>query len=59
MKVQIDSDEWYPVYTIYEGEDTTEEYMTEVPDDLVERAKKVTAAFNALQEELAKYAHDW
>lgn len=48
MKIQIDSDEWYPVYYMYNGCGTG----VDVPEATVERWKRVFEEFEAVQNEM-------
>lgn len=51
IKVLIDSDEWYPVYSLYtEGEGWGD--PVEVDQSLFDRYKKVLVDFKAMQKEL-------
>ncbi len=47
MKVKIDSDEWYPVYSIVS-------YGTEceVPEDTVQRWNRIMGEFDVMQKEM-------
>lgn len=46
MKVQLDSDEWYPVYSIVEKSGDVE---VELDEPIIERIKAATAEFLAVQ----------
>jgi hypothetical protein len=54
MKVNIDSDEWYPVYSIITGEDIYESEVIEIPDEKVKQIQKVFKEFQEIQEYLKK-----
>lgn len=48
MKIRVDKDEWYPVYTPYdEGS-----WIAEVSDDFIVRYRQALDAFNAIQDEI-------
>ena len=49
MKVHIDMDEWYPVYSIAGSGD-----MVEIPKDKLEWIQKTTKEFTEVQEYLNK-----
>lgn len=55
MKIGLDTDERWPVYSFKTDRPDLYEQV-EVPEELVERAARVTAEYNALQDELA---HVW
>ena len=55
MKMYLDKDEWYPVYTLREEHRPyLTEYWVDVSSELMERHKKIIADFDALQDELSK-----
>ncbi len=49
MKVNIDSDEWYPVYYLTMGEDMYEEEIIEIPADKVKWIQKTFIEFQKVQ----------
>jgi membrane protein involved in colicin uptake len=52
MKIKIDSDEWYPVYSVRSVEDYGG-HEVEVTEDQVARWESAFAAFEAAQEEMS------
>jgi hypothetical protein len=50
MRVKIDKDEWYPVYSI-----GSYGFSIEVPEETVKRWKKIEEAFLKMQKEMKKY----
>lgn len=62
-KVLIDSDEAYPVYGIYDGDEphhATSYYdaVVEVPEEVYEKWVGIISAYHDLQEELHIYVKD-
>ena len=55
MRIPIDKDEWYPVYTVYERPGPS--FYVEADVSCVDRWKRVTAEFEAVQKEIANLAH--
>jgi len=51
VKVWIDMDEWYPVYTVYQG-NLDLGLGQDVDDETVARWLRVTADFEAVQAEM-------
>jgi hypothetical protein len=51
MKVILETDEWYPVYTV--GKKGFEKDVVDIPTVLVERFGVMIVEFNAIQDELA------
>jgi hypothetical protein len=54
VKVGIDCEEWWPVYTI-EDENEFSEKTLEIPLSLYIRFKHIMLEFSSLQEEIQKY----
>ena len=56
MKVNIDSDEWYPVYSIVTGEDmySNEVEIFEIPAAKVKQILRVFKEFSKVQDYLKK-----
>ena len=56
MKIYIDTDEWYPIFSPLPAPENPEKHkyynLIEVSDDLIPRWKKLTNEFNAFQDEL-------
>lgn len=48
MKVKIDADEWYPVYSVTDDCGT----KCEVPEETVERWKRIEKEFDVMQDEM-------
>jgi len=59
MKVYVETDEWYPVYTIYESDEYARMYSKQydVPDKLLNRYKKSLDAFKRVQSELKRIVY--
>ncbi len=57
MKVWIDSDEWYPVYTLH-TQQYSDEATVEIDSIFYERYKKALKEFRAVQKELRELAGD-
>lgn len=51
MKVKIDRDEWYPVYSVHSVHDQYGDEI-EVDDLTAERWRRVTAEFESIQDEM-------
>lgn len=49
MKIKLGSEEWFPVYVENESG-----YECEVPDELLERHRKLIKEFNEVQEQLGE-----
>lgn len=54
MKITIDREEWYPVYTI-DREPSKREKPIEVPDEIVERWERIEVEFHKVQDEIVDY----
>jgi hypothetical protein len=55
MKVKIDADEWYPVYTLEEVDRVYPyDVVVDVSMELFDRCTRVTAEFRQIQKELGK-----
>lgn len=52
-KVYLSQDEAFPIYDIYEDDFMGVE--VEIPQELIDRYKKVNEEYDAMQKELAKY----
>lgn len=58
MKVGMDADEWYPVWTLSAEPKKYHYLIAEVDDDLWHEYEVVMAAFEALQEKLQDVADE-
>lgn len=55
LRVPIDQDAWYPVYTVYDYPSPS--FYVEADAETVERWKRVKAEFEAVQREIQKMEH--
>jgi hypothetical protein len=56
MRAKIGEDEWWPVlYLDTDLDDSDEQNVYDIPDDLCRRHEEVTAAFNEVQRELQDF----
>lgn len=49
MRVYYDCDEWFPVYTLYENKESTDESINITPE-LLEKYKKIHKEFREMQD---------
>jgi len=54
MKIYIDADEWYPVYSLSRVKNHDFEVESDAPEELVERWEKTMEKFRELQAEIKK-----
>ena len=55
MKMYLDSDEWYPVYSLREDRfKFMNDYMVDVSPEFMEKYNRIVSEFNSLQDELDK-----
>lgn len=56
MKLEISTDEWWPIYLLSQPRETLRsDYVIDIPDELNDEYKAAMLAFKAVQEKLAPY----
>lgn len=56
MKLEISTDEWWPIYLLSHPRETLRtDYVIDIPDDIYNEYKQAMLSFKAIQEKLAPY----
>ena len=59
MKVYLDKDEWYPVYSASLDKDTAyPEYVFDVPEETFSRWSRIQDQFEEIQKEMARLVEE-
>lgn len=52
MKVGMDADEWYPVFSVFEADDPARGFDTEMPEDVFLELKRLCKVRNDAEKEI-------